>query len=306
MSMLAKAHGALALLFGALLACVGVAGGFLVCTGIYLGYVRSLYRSPDVFLILFVLTLGGALSVIFLLLGVRAIRFGMRCFRAASDGSGVAMPRLQTERLRRGEGQVIHASFGNQVSPFAIVSMYLFAAGCAGLVCTALMARREPGWVWGVLTCAVGFIAMTAWLAWKLARQRRFGNSVCNLRTMPAYIGEAFEAEVTVEFPQQKGAGMPDLPTGPVETALHNLVATGRSVTVQWDATEWVSVESLVRPGDGTLRIPVRIDLPLAVLDRVGFRPDDFGRSIWRLRVRAPYPGVDYLAEFVVPVRLPR
>jgi len=64
-------------------------------------------------------------------------------------------------------------------------------------------------------------------------------------------------------------------------------------------------LDFLSRPGDGTLRIPMKIDIPLEVRDKVKFKRSLTETSLWKLLIKASYPGADYMSEFVVPVSPP-
>jgi len=137
-------------------------------------------------------------------------------------------------------------------------------------------------------------------LAYLYFRKRKFGVSICHLKTLPAYVGDAFKAEIEIEFPRIK-SGLPELPIGPFDVELQNLwpKASGRGVDVQWKTRQTVPIHDVIRPGDGTLRIPVELAIPIEEREKMkGLR--------WRLEVLGPFPGVDYGAYFQVPVYYPQ
>jgi hypothetical protein len=130
-------------------------------------------------------------------------------------------------------------------------------------------------------------------------RKRKFGVSICHLETLPAYVGGVLKAQVEIEFPRMK-TGLPELPEGPVEVELQNRVPkeSGRGVDVQWRTRNTVPIHWLIRSGDGTLRVPVEVPLPIEERGKM--------RGLgWWLEVRAPFPGVDYESHFPVPVYYP-
>jgi hypothetical protein len=179
----------------------------------------------------------------------------------------------------------------------------IFVFTCAII---ALLIYKKEGWLLGVVICAIGSIALTYWFAYIFLKVRKFGRSTCNLKTLPVFVGATLEAEVTVEFPKLKKFGIPDLPIGPVKIDLRNITGKGRhSVQVNWITERKIPWDFLRRPGDGTLRIPVNIDIPLEVLDKVRFKKSLTETSLWQLRIKASYPGADYMSEFVVPVNPP-
>lgn len=305
MSIAVKLYGILSLIFGLILTCIGLSGYLLICWGIYVVYARSLYGIPDIFGILFISILGGLFSTFFFIIGTRAIKSGIRCFTPGRLTLKEVLPRLETERLKGKEGQIIYSSFGNQVSPLIIFSLYLFASFFIVVVIMAFIATKKEGWLFGVVLCVAGFIAMTSYLAYNFLKEKKFGKSICNLKTLPVFVGGTLEAEVTVEFPKLKKFGIPDLPLSPVEIEFRNQTAHSRSLDINWMTEREISLDFLSRPGDGTLRIPMKIDIPLEVRDKVKFKRSLTETSLWKLLIKASYPGADYMSEFVVPVSPP-
>ncbi len=129
-------------------------------------------------------------------------------------------------------------------------------------------------------------------------KKRKFGISTCHLKTLPAFIGNTFEAEVEVTFRKLK-TGLPELPEGPVDVELRNVTAAGRNVVVNWMTKTMIPPDALARPGDGTLRIPVTLAIPNEAGEMI---PKGWTDSAWQLKIRAPFPGVDYSSWFGVPV----
>jgi hypothetical protein len=154
-------------------------------------------------------------------------------------------------------------------------------------------------------TAAVTFMVGTAAgiLAYLLLKEKKYGTSVCHLKTLPAFVGGVLETEVEIGFPQIK-TGLPELPEGPVEAELQNFESTGRSVIVHWRKKITIPVPEVIRPGDGTLRIPVSIAIPLEEKGQMKKWTFWTGGS-WKLEVRAAFPGVDYASWFIVPVGFP-
>ncbi len=146
---------------------------------------------------------------------------------------------------------------------------------------------------------AAGLFGYGGLLVYLYFRKRKFGVSICHLKTLPAYVGGAFQAEIEIEFPGIK-TGLPELPEGPFEVELQNLVpkTSGRGVDVRWMARNTVPIHSVIRPGDGTLRVPVEVALPIEEMEKMK-------GSNWRLEVLGPFPGVNYAAYFQVPVWYP-
>jgi hypothetical protein len=150
-----------------------------------------------------------------------------------------------------------------------------------------------------IMVCGVAVIFVYLYL-----KKRKFGISICHLKTLPAFVGGALEAEIEIDFPKVK-TGLPELPEGPVEVELLNLELTGRNTIVRWMTNSAIQPHTLIRPGDGTLRIPVEIRIPDEAKEKMAKKTFWTG-SLWKLEIRAPFPGVDYASGFIVPVYLPR
>jgi hypothetical protein len=150
-----------------------------------------------------------------------------------------------------------------------------------------------------IMVCGVAVIFVYLYL-----KKRKFGTSICHLKTLPAFVGGALEAEIEIDFPKIK-TGLPELPEGPVEVELLNFESTGRNTIVHWSTNVTIPPYTLIRPGDGTLRIPVEIRIPDEARGKIAKRTFWTG-SLWKLEVRASFPGVDYASGFIVPVYLPQ
>lgn len=150
-----------------------------------------------------------------------------------------------------------------------------------------------------IMVCGVAVIFVYLYL-----KKRKFGPSICHLKTLPAFVGGALEAEIEIDFPKIK-TGLPELPEGPVEVELLNFESTGRNTIIHWRANNTIPPYTLIRPGDGTLRIPVQVVIPDEAKEKMAKRTFWRG-SAWKLEVRAPFPGVDYASWFSVPVYLPQ
>ena len=88
-----------------------------------------------------------------------------------------------------------------------------------------------------------------------------------------------------------------DLPEQPVEVELCNCTMGANSCRdIHWQIKTSIPVEKLQRPGDGTLRIPVMIDIPSEFQYKHG--------PITSLELHASFPGINYKSYFSVPVYL--
>lgn len=173
--------------------------------------------------------------------------------------------------------------------------LIVVAPGVLGLFSPAINRLLET------VSCFLLVLLLVIVFGYLYRRKRKFGISTCHLKTLPAFIGGAFEAEVEVTFRKLK-TGLPELPEGPVEVELRNVTAAGRNIIVNWTTTSTIRADALARPGDGTLRIPVAVPIPNEAGEKI---PQDWLGSTWQLKIRAPFPEVDYSSWFGVPVYFP-
>jgi len=161
-----------------------------------------------------------------------------------------------------------------------------------------------------LLFAALGIVllaaAVRAALAW-----RRFGSSVLELETLPGVVGGALKGRIRTR--------VADPPTAPVQltlTCLRRRVSKRRvsagssgrsSPTVRtdqlWQGGRLVGPGGL-QQGPAGLVIPVDVQIPYGLPDSDDTDPDD--RVIWKLIATTDVPGVDYGAEFTVPVFVTR
>jgi hypothetical protein len=135
--------------------------------------------------------------------------------------------------------------------------------------------------------------------AYAFLRQRKYGSSVCRMDRVPIAPGSDVRGEVH--------ARVTDVPAEGFEVGLfciHHLVTrSGKSTNVK-ETTLWrdkrnVAAGAVMRGVDG-IRIPFRFDVPQS--ERPADPHHTGTRVLWRLTVRADSPGIDYAAEFEVPV----
>jgi hypothetical protein len=119
----------------------------------------------------------------------------------------------------------------------------------------------------------------------------RHGKSVCHLRTVPARIGGAFEAEVAARFRANPGAG--------ARASLAALSTLGRAPAEVWSTEQRIGGEEIRIAADGTWTIPLRIPVPVELRAVRGLDPL---YPLWRLEVRVATVGPDFSAQFAVPV----
>ena len=130
---------------------------------------------------------------------------------------------------------------------------------------------------------------------WRL-RHLRYGNSICRLITLPGVVGGWLKADVECALPADSD--------NTVVVRLKNLVPAGRSVSEVWRMEQRLSVP--VQPGERSV-VKVRLQIPRAPEQRLPpLKPgawDWLGAvPIWTLELEKKVRGIDFLAQFRVPV----
>jgi hypothetical protein len=130
----------------------------------------------------------------------------------------------------------------------------------------------------------------------KILKRVRYGRSVFVLDMLPATPGGQLSGVV------QAPAGL--AAASAFEVALYGLEAR-RGDDVETERVEWQDARTLPRSsvdrGPSGISIPVAFDIP-ADAAPTSPREQDMKRRLWRLTVKAAISGVDYDADFEVPV----
>lgn len=205
-----------------------------------------------------------------------------------------AQPWLRSRAWRRRE-----VVWGNPVGNGVLLLAYLFFGGPAlffiwlGIVDPPSRSGESfliPGLLMGsLLAFIVGGLTY-----WRL-RYRRYGNSVCRLITLPGVVGGWLKADVECALP----AG----PDNTVVVRLKNMVQAGKRLVEVWRMEQRLAVP--VRAGKRTI-VNIRLQIPRTPEQKIPvLRPsllDRLGQPVWILELEKKVPGIDFLAQFAVPV----
>lgn len=231
--------------------------------------------------------------------------YGMRLVWAwLADRKAVLTDLLPSEVLKGRPWLRVHAwrrreiVFGSPVGTGVLLLAYLFFGAPALLFLWAGFtdpptqsdaSLRIAGLLMGSLLAFI-LVALTYWRL----RNWRYGNSVCRLITLPGRLGGWLKADVECALP----GGTDDT----VIVRLKNMESRGRSV-----AELWRMEQRMVVPVQGERTIvAVRLQIPRAkgqkVLSPNASAMDRFAAPWWVLEVEKKVPGIDFLAQFGVPV----
>jgi hypothetical protein len=198
------------------------------------------------------------------------------------------------------QGRVIQAGAGSNklLVGFTIVwNIISYALAVIALVST-WGSGDEP---WFVLIFPLVGLVLIIMTVRTLVRQRKYGISILNLKTMPVYLGEAFRGTV------ETGVNAQRLPADGFRICL---VCAERSSFLDREGDKRVSeeelwseeqqVEALVTGTGDRLSLPISFNVP-ADLPQTQLIPED-DRTYWHLKVSASMPGIDYAVQFEIPV----
>ena len=204
-----------------------------------------------------------------------------------------ARPWLRVHAWRRRE-----IVFGSPVGSLVLLLAYLFFGAPAlfflwvGITDPPTQSGESLRIAGLLMGSALGFI-VAGLTYWRL-RHWRYGNSVCRLITLPGRLGGWLKADVECALPM----GTDDT----VILRLKNMEARGRSVAELWRMEERIAV-----PVQGVRTVVnVRLQIPRArgqkVLSPNASALERFSAPWWVLEVEKKVPGIDFLAQFGVPV----
>jgi len=128
-------------------------------------------------------------------------------------------------------------------------------------------------------------------------RFRKFGASVAELVAVPAPIGREIAGVIRTPAPLAPEHGIRVQLTCVRRTTTGSGKSRSTSESILWQDEQWIPGGS--RRADGTA-IPFVIPIPADALPSDDRDPDN--RVIWRLSSSAEVPGVDFRADFEVPV----
>jgi hypothetical protein len=178
-----------------------------------------------------------------------------------------------------------------------------FMAGALYLTWTGGQATAAA---WAGLLLFVGIgVALAGHAAWLIARQYRFGRSELVFDTRPGRIPGRFTGVVYTNVAR---SGRPASGFSVRLACIHRRMVRSigtDSAQLEPHDTELWSLERRVEAGvegpSGRIGVPVRIDIP-ADIGHETTLDNPHNRYLWQLSIDAELPGVDYHAEFEVPV----
>ena len=182
----------------------------------------------------------------------------------------------------------VFAAFWNLIS---------FPTGYLGV--RAAMQEGKPAALLALLFPLVG-IGLVGWAVRSTLRYRKYGVSRLELTTIPGVIGRTLTGTVRAPARMQPEAGFQVTLSCVRRTTTRSGKSSSTSETILWQDERQVRGEPRRTAETMETHIPVAFRLPADVAACDNTNPTN--RVLWRLRLCAVVPGVDYESTFEVPV----
>jgi hypothetical protein len=188
-----------------------------------------------------------------------------------------------TQREIRGsEKKTVMGSWFGAIFPLVVGSLFFWHAKMPFFI-----AKNVPNPVWGMmLLVSAGFLLKAIW---ETIRLRRFGDPVLKLNAAPIPLGGTVEGRINFT------SGAENSPEFTVTLACIHRVHRNKNVTekVLWTAD---TQASMLLGGI----LPISVAVPPDQPPTSGSNP--FDCILWRLTVKAPFRGMQFLEKYEVPV----
>ncbi|OGP64912.1 MAG: hypothetical protein A2169_05785 [Deltaproteobacteria bacterium RBG_13_47_9] len=205
-----------------------------------------------------------------------------------------------TQREDWAEGKVIQEGTGNM--RLLIVFTVLWNIIAWGIAAYGISSEwNTPDVPWFLLVfplIGIAFVIMTVrtWI-----RKRKFGTSIFHCETIPAYLGNRLQGTVQTGVPVKNQTA---------KEFFIRLICIRRTSLLDQEGKQRVSEETLWSQNQTvfgsisktlpTFQVSVNVDIPKD-LPPTELHPED-DRTLWRLEISSEVKGVDYAAQFEVPI----
>lgn len=196
------------------------------------------------------------------------------------------------------EGRVSSASKGKMLFVWGLAIFWNVASLPLVFVLPEEAANGNTVALIGLVFPAVGLLLLS-WAIYQLLQWRKFGNSVFEMASLPAVPGGSLQGRILtgVKKPPSEGFHLALSCSRKRRTGSGDSSST--STRILWQDTQTVRPEQLGLQPSGYL-IPVRIAIPSQAAPTDERDSDD--QVLWHLKATASLPGIDYSAQFDVPV----
>jgi hypothetical protein len=237
--------------------------------------------------------IGGSVFLLFPLLfgGILfyALRAAMR--QAALRGAKPNEPWLWREDWAQGYARDRLSAGSAFLFVFAII--WNLISGVAFYVIWRSKADADPSLLFVAVFPLIGLGLLLAAI-YQFLRERKYGRSICRLQQIPIEPGRAFSGELETHVLEAPENGFV------LRLSCVQRVQSGKNTheSTLWSEETTISRGAVIPTPDG-MRVPFTLMFPA---DAAAKNDPPRGTIVWRLKATADVPGVDYAAEFELPV----
>lgn len=236
----------------------------------------------------------GLIPLVFLFIGVGGLVWvfvgGGRSPKVMPPSEGMA-PWLR--RADWAAGRIIASAKPAMIGVWVFAGVWnLIAAPFLTILMTEFARSGNRLLLIGLIFPVIGF-GLIIWAIYVTARWKKFGESVLEMTMVPGMVGGALQGTIRLSHFVRPADGFK------LKLSCINLVTTGSGRNSSASERILWTDEQQAGPGVGDA-VPVAFYIPPDCRETSYDNVDD--RVIWRLKVMAKEPGVDYAAQFEVPV----
>ncbi len=251
--------------------------------------------TEALFLGLFAITFGGVGSG-----GIAAALAGRRKLKeqAALEANHPESPWLW--RSDWASGRIVDSSRATMFTAWVFTAFWNPISSPVGFLgVRAAIQEGKPAALLALLFPLVG-IGLLIWAVRSTLRYRKYGVSRLELSTVPGVIGRTLTGMVRAPAKMQPDGGFQVTLSCVRRVTTRSGKNTSTSESILWQEERLVPGEPSRTAAATETHIPVAFRLPAdaAACDDT----DSNNRVLWRLRLSASVPGVDYAAQFEVPI----
>ena len=188
--------------------------------------------------------------------------------------------------------------------PWALIIFVIIFNAISLIPLVGVLGSSATEFPWLILVLPAIGLVLALGLIQHIRRKRRYGDSIFQQETLPAYLGHRLSGYVHTGVPAGSQAAQFDVKLCCARLAPATGIKSSSPDKILWEKHQRIRGFGKAR-SDGTrcLDVPVEFELPDDQLPATPF-PDD-KRVVWRLEIVAELPSVNYIARFELPVVAP-
>ena len=140
-------------------------------------------------------------------------------------------------------------------------------------------------------------VFVLGWLTYTWLEYRLFGESVCRMPALPAPGAKRFEAEIECNLPLDSAA--------PIIARLQSQAPYAKNPKPHWRVEQRIDPGDVRRLDEKRVVVPVRMDIPGNAVTAAARKPGRGLSPVWSLELSRKNRGVNFRAQFIMPIADP-